>query len=981
MSDYPTDEDLKAAKLAMDDINGFTYSTDENIIDANGITRLTFTGVLEKLGYLVPIAYASGIVFTAFENTKTIEVDGKTYAPHPSSLPFTTSGTFTGDDDSNFYLVPLSLSDLTPEIVGLGNVDNTSDIDKPISTLTQDAFDNLTPNTLGLGNVDNTADVDKPISTLTQDALDGKLDGRVSRYYQIYNGTSSFGEFATPVIFTGDFTVEIEAIISVSPMVDMVLTGDSANENWIRLNADGTITAKLANASNGIPSSVTFNDDIKHKYKFTRTDTTLEYFVDEISQGTDTCDAGTVTFNYVGQKGNVNFLEGTPANAIFTDDESGETLTFSLTETDIEYSNESSEKLTNPNFDTDTDWTKGLGWTIANGVASSDGTSTSSALYQDVSLSEGVLYDYTFSITGYVSGDMKFEWDSNDFIVVDGDGTYTGTFTPDSSTINRPLFRTNYLIGFVGSIDSVSIRQTTNSVTFTDITTKPVFTQEYALNFSPATDMIADTSLSEGDWAKTSGLLTTGDGGGDNHLIVSSSSVGGHVLDNGLIAVPQTLADRQINHPERRLPRKLFKKLYDSTTAVTHLNIVSLGDSLGGQKMYMMASNLDRKFGGSNDYVFNSNADASGAGAMGGGNTLYPTAIVSGEAETGMYDYWFTGNTIRLDDGGSSLFIMTGVNPTCEVVEVYYVKEPGSGSISLSIDSVVVATEDADDTIGMGKISWTKTLAQEEVKLSVTGGSVRILFVQATTPSVSGVNFYNRFMTGGLALSDPMGSSQCVDIVSSVLADIDPDLITFEFDDTDSDITTGFVTLKSILETETPYADKLLISSNPRSTLSEIKGNSDVYLRTQAAISNKSWLTFDAYNSVGSYEEMTAIFGVNDGVHPNVAAHAFWASALWNRLGLNSDLMGFSTRAVLDASVPSRLGDGTVVGGDGNGVLQCINKPPRIERADLVGGDFPADSLIGAIVRCPDGNAGDGLYIAVGANDTDWQLITTSGLV
>lgn len=65
--------------------------------------------------------------------------------------------------------------------VGLENVDNTSDLAKPISTATQTALDNkadvnhthsLSKADVGLSNVDNTSDSDKPISILTQAALD-----------------------------------------------------------------------------------------------------------------------------------------------------------------------------------------------------------------------------------------------------------------------------------------------------------------------------------------------------------------------------------------------------------------------------------------------------------------------------------------------------------------------------------------------------------------------------------------------------------------------------------------------------------------------------------------------------------------------------------------------------------------------------------------------------------------------------------------
>ena len=84
--------------------------------------------------------------------------------------------------------------------VGLGDVDNTSDKDKPISTAQAtaiadakkagtDAQTNLTAHIndkenphevtkvqVGLGNVNNTSDANKPISTATQTALNGKLD-------------------------------------------------------------------------------------------------------------------------------------------------------------------------------------------------------------------------------------------------------------------------------------------------------------------------------------------------------------------------------------------------------------------------------------------------------------------------------------------------------------------------------------------------------------------------------------------------------------------------------------------------------------------------------------------------------------------------------------------------------------------------------------------------------------------------------------
>lgn len=90
--------------------------------------------------------------------------------------------------------------EVTKSQVGLSDVDNTSDKNKPVSTpqataiadakkagtdaqanLTAHINDKENPHSVtksqvGLGNVDNTSDVNKPISTATQTALNGKLD-------------------------------------------------------------------------------------------------------------------------------------------------------------------------------------------------------------------------------------------------------------------------------------------------------------------------------------------------------------------------------------------------------------------------------------------------------------------------------------------------------------------------------------------------------------------------------------------------------------------------------------------------------------------------------------------------------------------------------------------------------------------------------------------------------------------------------------
>lgn len=89
---------------------------------------------------------------------------------------------------------------VTKEQVGLGNVDNTSDSEKPVSKLQQEAIDNVqkkiaeehidnhdnphnvSKEQVGLGNVDNTSDLDKPVSNLQQEAINEAKTAAESAY-------------------------------------------------------------------------------------------------------------------------------------------------------------------------------------------------------------------------------------------------------------------------------------------------------------------------------------------------------------------------------------------------------------------------------------------------------------------------------------------------------------------------------------------------------------------------------------------------------------------------------------------------------------------------------------------------------------------------------------------------------------------------------------------------------------------------------
>lgn len=142
-----------------------------NVIDLTGVTYDTL-----KLGTLEATSATIGNV----SNTELQYLDGVTSAIQTqidAKAP-TANPTFTG-----------TVSGITKSMVGLGNVDNTTDANKPISSATQTALDakapiasptftgtvsGITKSMVGLGSVDNTSDASKPISTATQTALDAK---------------------------------------------------------------------------------------------------------------------------------------------------------------------------------------------------------------------------------------------------------------------------------------------------------------------------------------------------------------------------------------------------------------------------------------------------------------------------------------------------------------------------------------------------------------------------------------------------------------------------------------------------------------------------------------------------------------------------------------------------------------------------------------------------------------------------------------
>ena len=158
---------------------------------------------------------------------------------------------------------------ITQAMVGLGNVDNTADTAKPVSTAQQTALDlklasataastyaplasptftgtvsGVTKSHVGLGNVDNTTDANKPVSTATQTALDLKAP---------LASPALTGTPTAPTATAGTSTTQVATTAFVGTAVSNLVAAapgalDTLNELATALGNDASFSTTITNA-------------------------------------------------------------------------------------------------------------------------------------------------------------------------------------------------------------------------------------------------------------------------------------------------------------------------------------------------------------------------------------------------------------------------------------------------------------------------------------------------------------------------------------------------------------------------------------------------------------------------------------------------------------------------------------------------------------------------------------------------------------
>ncbi|MCP4498887.1 MAG: hypothetical protein GY822_02840, partial [Deltaproteobacteria bacterium] len=193
----------------------------------------------------------------------------------------------------------------------------------------------------------------------------------ISRYYQSYNGNTSYGEFNTPVVMSGDFTASIDFNSTSAAKYGRMLSTATPTINGIELainDAAPTVILRLTVAGVNTDIDVPIVETLDlHTAEIRRVNNDFYLSVDGGAEATANAAVTIVDFTSVGKRtasgwGNY-FWEGYLSNLLIDG-----TLTFPLVSTDIEYPNERdlTEHMPNGDFVTD-DLT---GWTPSNATQS-----------------------------------------------------------------------------------------------------------------------------------------------------------------------------------------------------------------------------------------------------------------------------------------------------------------------------------------------------------------------------------------------------------------------------------------------------------------------------------------------------------------------------------------------------------------------------------------------------------------------------------
>jgi hypothetical protein len=365
---------------------------------------------------------------------------------------------------------------------------------------------------------------------------------------------------------------------------------------------------------------------------------------------------------------------------------------------------------------------------------------------------------------------------------------------------------------------------------------------------------------------------------------------------------------------QRIVPKKVHVKAYLSQKpggTPQQIKIVKFGDSYSNNVTPEITKCCENLIGAGTGFITNS------------GNFNDPASagwdIIAGTFATDVNDgfkYWVMGQLPILAPSSRVKFLWGGGNAKATNIDIYYIREPNAGVIDLYIGGVSVATIDASHTeIDLGTYTYTiagvPTTARVDL-VHVSGNGVRIHTVNQRSTTVNGVLVYNA-SKGGSNMRDAMAIESCRNIFGTWLQTVNPDILvwTMQENTMENTLMADLDTFKSIIDSKVPLMDSVIIGSMP---ISSDSGIVQAEILEEWCYKNKNLHFFNEQLLVENYQELVDLGWGGDGVHIDYGFHNWAAGLIVNQLGLNSPIIGYSVKPVLNSIKPSRLATASVFG-------------------------------------------------------------------
>jgi lysophospholipase L1-like esterase len=277
-----------------------------------------------------------------------------------------------------------------------------------------------------------------------------------------------------------------------------------------------------------------------------------------------------------------------------------------------------------------------------------------------------------------------------------------------------------------------------------------------------------------------------------------------------------------------------------------------------------------------------------GLGNNGGSSstlTLYDPRVTYGAGWTQYFNSFCLGGGF-MESSNSTDTLTFSPGFLYNTIEVYYVINPGNGSITINNGGSALGTINTAGTAAVGKATYTVSLGNNPVNIQATSSTVTY---------IAGVLCYNTNTPGVLFINGGMGNATTADMLGTgwgaegSIATLSPDLSIINLminDCNNGSISSG--TYQSNLSTLVTYCQNygnvMLVTPVPAGATTYLSNASAFLAATKAVAASDNTALVDVSSLMPSYSVQNTLGLRFDTLHPNAAGYQYYASLVANEL-------------------------------------------------------------------------------------------------